>query len=173
MVERPCGACSGAGTVRRKRTLSIAIPAGIEDGRRLAVAGEGDAGPNGAPPGDLYVVVRVQRHEYFEREGPDLYCAVPITISQATLGSEVSLPTLDGRTVLVTVRPGTQHGAMLRLRGEGVPHDGGHRGDLYVKVLVRVPERLSGKAKELLKAFAEASGDEPAAGPVPLSQLKD
>ena len=173
VVERPCGACSGAGTVRRKRTLSIAIPAGIEDGRRLAVAGEGDAGPNGAPPGDLYVVVRVQRHEYFEREGADLYCAVPISISQATLGSEISLPTLDGRTVLVTVRPGTQHGAMLRLRGEGVPHDGGHRGDLYVKVLVRVPERLSGKAKELLKAFAEASGDEPAAGPVPLSQLKD
>ncbi len=173
VVERPCGACSGAGTVRRKRTLTIAIPAGIEDGRRLAVAGEGDAGPNGTPPGDLYVVVRVQRHEYFEREGADLYCAVPISVAQAALGAEIPLPTLDGRTVLVTVRPGTQHGAMLRLRGEGVPNEGSHRGDLYVKVLVRVPERLSGRAKELMKAFAEAAGDEPAPGPVPLSQLKD
>ena len=161
--------------MRRKRALTVAIPAGTEDGRRIAVAGEGDAGPNGAPPGDLYVIVRVQRHEYFEREGADLYCAVPISIAQAALGAEISLPTLDGRTVLVTVRPGTQHGSMLRLRGEGVPQEGSaaHRGDLYVKVLVRVPERLSGKAKELLRAFSEASGDAPATGPVPLSQLKD
>ncbi|OHD68422.1 MAG: molecular chaperone DnaJ [Spirochaetes bacterium RBG_13_68_11] len=175
IVERPCAACGGAGTVRRKRTLTVAIPAGIEDGRRIAVSGEGDAGPNGAPPGDLYVVVRVQSHEYFERQGADLYCAVPISIAQAALGAEISLPTLDGRTVLVTVRPGTQHGSMLRLRGEGVPQDGSgaHRGDLYVKVLVRVPERLTGKAKELLKAYAEASGDTGTTGPVPLSQLKD
>jgi len=175
IVERPCAACSGAGTVRRKRTLTIAIPAGTEDGRRIAVAGEGDAGPNGAPPGDLYVVVRVQRHEYFEREGADLYCAVPISIAQAALGAEISLPTLDGRKVLVTIRPGTQHGSMLRLRGEGVPQEGSaaHRGDLYVKIIVRVPEKLSGKAKEHLKAYAEASGDETAAGPIPLSELKD
>jgi len=175
IVERPCAACSGAGTVRRKRTLTVAIPAGTEDGRRIGLAGEGDAGPNGAPPGDLYVVVRVQRHEYFEREGAALYCAVPISIAQAALGAEISLTTLDGRKVLVTVRPGTQHGSMLRLRGEGVPQEGSaaHRGDLYVKVLVRVPEKLSAKAKDLLKAFAETSGDEAAASPIPLSELKD
>ena len=175
IVERPCATCAGAGTVRRKRTLTVAIPAGAEDGRRIGLAGEGDAGPNGAPPGDLYVVVRVQRHEYFEREGADLYCAVPISIVQAALGAEISLTTLDGRKVLVTVRPGTQHGSMLRLRGEGMPQEGSaaHRGDLYVKVLVRVPEKLSAKAKDLLKAFAETSGDETAASPIPLSELKD
>lgn len=175
IVERPCATCAGAGTVRRKRTLTVAIPAGTEDGRRIGLAGEGDAGPNGAPPGDLYVVVRVQRHEYFEREGADLYCAVPISIVQAALGAEISLTTLDGRKVLVTVRPGTQHGSMLRLRGEGVPQEGSaaHRGDLYVKVLVRVPEKLSAKAKDLLKAFGETSGDETAASPIPLSELKD
>lgn len=175
VVERPCAACGGAGTVRRKRTISVAIPAGIEDGRRIAVSGEGDAGPNGAPPGDLYVVVRVQRHEYFEREGADLYCAVPISIAQAALGAEISLATLDGRKVLVTVRPGTQHGSMLRLRGEGIPQEGSaaHRGDLYVKILVRVPERLSAKAKELLKAFSDVAGDEAVVSPVPLSQLKE
>jgi len=174
IIEKPCPECRGAGTVRRSRTITITIPAGIEDAKRLSLAGQGDAGTNGGQDGDLYVFLRVQPHESFERDGKDLYCAIPISITQAALGADISIPTLDGKTVRLSVPPGTQNGRVLRLKGEGVPelHSPSRRGDLYVKVVVRVPTKLSAKARELLKELASSNGEDSSPKPIPLSELK-
>jgi molecular chaperone DnaJ len=174
IIEKPCPECRGVGTVRRTRTITITIPAGIEDGKRLSLQGQGDAGANGAADGDLYVFLRVLSHECFERDGRDVYCAVPISMTQAALGAEISVPTLDERTVRVSVPAGTQNGKMLRLRGEGIPelHNPGRRGDMYIKIVVRVPTKMSAKAKELLKELAAVNGDEKNPRPIPLSELK-
>ena len=174
IVERPCSECRGVGTVRRTRTITITIPAGIEDGKRLSLSGQGDAGANGAQDGDLYVFLRVQPHECFERDGKDVYCAVPISMTQAALGSEIVVPTLDDKTVRVSVPAGTQNGRILRLRGEGIPelHSPSRRGDMYIKIVVRVPTKISPKAKELLKELAAVSGEEKSPRPIPLSELK-
>jgi molecular chaperone DnaJ len=174
IIEKPCAECRGAGTVRRTRTLTISIPAGIEDGKRLSVAGQGDAGINGSQDGDLYVFLRVQPHESFEREGRDIYCAVPISITQAALGADIIVPTLDDKTVRVTIPSGTQNGRILRLRGEGIPelHNPGKRGDMYIKIVVRVPTKITPKAKELLKELASVSGEDTSPRPIPLSELK-
>ncbi len=174
IIEKPCAECRGAGTVRRTRTLTISIPAGIEDGKRLSVAGQGDAGVNGSQDGDLYVFLRVQPHESFERDGRDIYCAVPISITQAALGADIAVPTLDDKTVRVTIPSGTQNGRILRLRGEGIPelHNPGKRGDMYIKIVVRVPTKITPKAKELLKELASVSGEDTSPRPIPLSELK-
>jgi molecular chaperone DnaJ len=174
IIEKPCAECRGAGTVRRTRTLTISIPAGIEDGKRLSVAGQGDAGVNGSQDGDLYVFLRVQPHESFERDGRDIYCAVPISITQAALGADIVVPTLDDKTVRVTIPSGTQNGRILRLRGEGIPelHNPGKRGDMYIKIVVRVPTKITPKAKELLKELASVSGEDTSPRPIPLSELK-
>ncbi len=174
IIEKPCPECRGAGTVRRNHTITITIPAGIEDGKRLSVAGQGDAGANGSPDGDLYVFLRVQPHELFERDGRDVYCAIPISITQATLGAEILVPTLDGKTVRVGVPAGSQNGRVLRLRGEGGPelHSPSRRGDMYIKLVVRVPTKVNARARELLKELAEVSGDEHSPKPIPLSELK-
>jgi molecular chaperone DnaJ len=174
IIEKPCPECRGAGTVRRTRTLTISIPAGIEDGKRLSVSGQGDAGINGSQDGDLYVFLRVQPHESFEREGRDIYCAVPISITQAALGADIVVPTLDEKTVRVTIPSGTQNGRILRLRGEGIPelHNPGKRGDMYIKIVVRVPTKITPKAKELLKELASVSGEDTSPRPIPLSELK-
>lgn len=174
IIEKPCAECRGAGTVRRTRTLTISIPAGIEDGKRLSVAGQGDAGVNGSQDGDLYVFLRVQPHESFERDGRDIYCAVPISITQAALGADIVVPTLDDKTVRVTIPSGTQNGRILRLRGEGIPelHNPGKRGDMYIKIVVRVPTKITPKAKELLKELASVSGEDSSPRPIPLSELK-
>jgi molecular chaperone DnaJ len=173
-IERPCPECRGVGTMRRTHTITISIPAGIEDGKRLSLQGQGDAGVNGAQDGDLYVFLRVQPHECFERDGKDVYCAVPISITQAALGAEIAVPTLDERTVRVSVPAGTQNGRVLRLRGEGIPelHNANKRGDMYIKIVVRVPTKISPKAKELLKELASVSGDEKNPRPIPLAELK-
>ncbi|MGD0725256.1 MAG: molecular chaperone DnaJ [Spirochaetia bacterium] len=174
IIEKPCAECRGAGTVRRTRTLTISIPAGIEDGKRLSVAGQGDAGINGSQDGDLYVFLRVQPHESFERDGRDIYCAVPISITQAALGADIVVPTLDDKSVRVTIPSGTQNGRILRLRGEGIPelHNPGKRGDMYIKIVVRVPTKITPKAKELLKELASVSGEDTSPRPIPLSELK-
>jgi molecular chaperone DnaJ len=174
IIEKPCAECRGAGTVRRTRTLTISIPAGIEDGKRLSVSGQGDAGINGSQDGDLYVFLRVQPHESFERDGRDVYCAVPISITQAALGADIVVPTLDDKTVRVSIPPGTQNGRILRLRGEGIPelHNPGKRGDMYIKIVVRVPTKITPKAKELLKELASVSGEDTSPRPIPLSELK-
>jgi molecular chaperone DnaJ len=174
IIEKPCAECRGAGTVRRTRTITVSIPAGIEDGKRLSLSGQGDAGASGAQDGDLYVFLRVQPHECFERDGKDVYCAVPISITQAALGAEIVVPTLDDHTVRVSVPAGTQNGRILRLRGEGIPelHSPSRRGDMYIKIVVRVPTKISPKARELLKELATVSGEEKSPRPIPLSELK-
>jgi molecular chaperone DnaJ len=151
----------------------VTIPAGIDDGKRISLRGEGDAGPNGGPSGDLYVVVRVRRHEYFERQGNDLYCMIPITMTQAALGADVYVPTLDDERVKLSIPAGTQNEKLFRIRDYGVPRlqDPSKRGDLYVKIHVEVPSKLSGKAKKLLKEFAEVEGENENPDPVPLSRI--
>jgi molecular chaperone DnaJ len=150
----------------------VTIPPGVENGKHLVVPRQGDAGPNGGPPGDLYVVTRVKPHEYFERQDSDLYCAVPISVTQAALGADIHVSTLDGKTIKVKVSAGTQNGKMLRIRDEGVPQ-GGHRGNLYIKLMVRVPEKLSRKGRDLLEEFARTEGQNDSPGAIPLSQLGD
>lgn len=174
IIEKPCATCRGGGLVRRNRTITVTIPAGIEDGKRLSLAGQGDAGTNGARDGDLYIFMRVQPHELYEREGYDVYCAVPISMTQAALGAEIVVTTLDEKKVRVTVPPGTQNGKILRLRGEGIPelHSPSRRGDLYIKLIVKVPTKMSARAKELLKELSSVSGEEKNPNPIPLSELK-
>ena len=160
VVETPCRECRGSGTVHRRRTIKVKIPPGVDDGHRLRLAGEGEAGMGGGPPGDLYVFITVQPDDFFERQGNDLHCEVPISFVQAALGDEIEVPTLGG-TAKLKVPEGTQSGTRFRLRGHGVPDPRGYgRGDQYVLVRVVTPTRLSPKQRELLKEFARAGGDE-------------
>ena len=153
----PCNECRGQGRVRKDRLLGLTIPAGIEDGRQLRVAGEGDGGSHGGPPGDLFVVVHVRPHEIFRRHGDDLVCEVPLSFAQAALGADIEVPLLKGKSAL-TVPGGTQHGDLLRLKGKGVPHlNGRGRGDAVYQVAIEVPKRLSDRQRELLEEFQRAS----------------
>ncbi|HVO39197.1 MAG TPA: molecular chaperone DnaJ [Spirochaetia bacterium] len=174
IIEKPCATCRGAGLVRRNRTITVTIPAGIEDGKRLSLGGQGDAGTNGARDGDLYIFMRVQAHDLYERDGYDVYCAVPISMTQAALGAEIVVMTLDEKKVRVAVPAGTQNGKVLRLRGEGIPelHSPSRRGDMYIKLIVKVPTKMSARAKELLKELSSVSGEEKNPNPIPLSELK-
>jgi molecular chaperone DnaJ len=175
IIERPCDVCGGRGLQSRTRTLKVTIPPGIESGKRIGIQGQGDGGINGGPSGDLYVYVRVRPHEYFEREANDLYCVIPISVTQAALGAEILVAALEkGRQVKVRIPPGTQNGKVLRLKNEGVPHlhSPERRGDLYIKILVRVPTRVSPRAKSLLQELAALSGDNGNPTPVRLSELK-
>jgi len=151
VVRDPCSTCKGDGRVREVRVLSIKIPAGVEDGTRLRISGEGEAGPRGGPPGDLHVVLRVREHPYFERKGTDLYCTIPISIAQAALGADIKVDSLQGPSNL-KIPEGTQSGSVLRMRGLGLPSvDGRGRGDLYVAIHVVVPTRLSREQRRLLE----------------------
>jgi molecular chaperone DnaJ len=172
IIERPCPECGGSGTQKKRIKIAVTIPAGVENGRRLVIPRQGDAGQNGGPSGDLYVIVRIKPHEYFERHDFDLYCAVPISVTQAALGAEIHVSTLDGKTIKVKVPPGTQNGKMLRIRDEGVP-SGSHRGNLYIKLIVRIPDKLSRRGKELLEELSRTEGENESPGPVPLSQLSE
>ena len=155
----PCESCQGKGHVREKRTLKVRIPAGVDDGSRLRLVGEGEAGDEGMPAGDLYVVTRVRKHPFFERDGNDLACEITISFSQAALGARVEIPTLEGNEVL-KIPAGTQPGETLRLKGKGVQDVTGRRkGDLYVKALVRTPDDLSKEQKALLTRLAELRGE--------------
>ena len=156
----PCESCQGKGHVREKRALKVRIPAGVEDGSRLRLVGEGEAGDEGMPAGDLYVVTRVRKHPFFEREGNDLSFEVAISFAQAALGARVEIPTLDGNEVL-KIPAGTQPGETIRLKGRGVQDISGRRkGDLFVKILVRTPDNLSKEQKALLAKFAEVRGED-------------
>ncbi len=151
VITDPCGSCHGRGRVEEKKTLSVKIPPGVDSGDRIRLAGEGEAGPEGGPAGDLYVQVHVRKHDLFERDGRNLYCEVPISIVDAALGGELEVPTLDGR-VKLKVPAETQTGRLFRLRGKGVTSvRGGAQGDLLCRVIVETPVNLSGEQKELLK----------------------
>jgi molecular chaperone DnaJ len=174
VLEDPCKNCRGSGTQEKERRIKVTIPPGMESGKRIALKGEGDAGPNGGTAGDLFVVVHVKPHEYFERHGSDIYCVIPISITQAALGGEIMVPTLKGKQAKVKIPPGTQNDRVLRLKGEGIPvlHNPDRRGDMYIKILVTVPGNLSGKAKSLLRELAEVEGEETNPKPVPLAELR-
>ena len=172
IIETPCKDCGGSGTQKKRQKIMVTIPSGVENGKRVIIPKQGDAGPNGGQPGDLYVFIRVKRHEYFERQGYDLYCAVPISVSQAALGAEIHVTSLDNKNIKVKVPAGIQSGKLLRIRGEGVPSGGAH-GDLYIKVIVQIPERLSRRGKELLEELAKAEGQNDSPHPIPLSQLAE
>jgi len=162
MISDPCENCHGRGRVRKTRTLSVKVPAGVDDGDRIRLSGEGEAGRNGGPPGDLYVEIRVNPHKIFAREGADLSCEVPISFSTAALGGEVELPTLEGNVAL-KVPAGTQSGKVFRLRGKGVTTVRDPRkGDLFARVAVETPVNLTNDQKELLRKFdkkVQSGGD--------------
>jgi len=162
IVRNPCKVCGGAGTVERERTLQVAIPAGVEDGTRIRLAGEGEAGRQGAPAGDLYVHVAIRPHEIFQRDGANIYCRVPLRMAQAALGGEVEVPAIDGTRAKVKIPPGTQTGDQFRLRAKGFSVlRSVARGDMYIQVSIETPQNLTRRQRELLEEFeAEAKGHE-------------
>jgi len=158
-IKEPCKTCSGSGKVRRRKQVSVSFPAGIDHGQTLRVSGKGDAGSKGGPSGDLLLAVYVEKHPIFERRDNDIHCDIPITFVQAALGTEISVPTLDG-SVKLTIPEATQTGSVFRLQNKGIPHIRSRklRGDQYIKVYIEVPKGLNDKQKELLKEFAATTG---------------
>jgi molecular chaperone DnaJ len=158
VIESPCPTCSGAGRVTRERTLSVNIPAGVEDGTRIRIAGEGEAGVRGGPPGDLYIFLSIAAHPFFQRDGADLHCRVPISMVTAALGGEFEVPTVDGSKTRVKVPEGTQSGRRFRLQGKGMPVLRSRQvGDMYVQVMVETPQSLTKRQRELLSEFERLS----------------
>ncbi len=173
VIDNPCKVCHGTGVVQKNQKIKVTIPPGIESGKRINIPGQGDAGPNGGPAGDLYVYINVEPHKYFERDGADIYCVIPISFTQAALGDEIQVETIDEKKVKLKVPPGTQNGKILRLKGEGIPylHNADRRGDMYIKLRVVIPKRLSSKEKALLKEFAQIEKPVSNPKPIPLSSL--
>jgi molecular chaperone DnaJ len=161
MIEDPCAACAGAGRVTRERMLSVNIPAGVEDGTRIRLAGEGEAGLRGGPPGDLYIFLSLAPHEFFQRDGADLHCRVPISMITAALGGEFEVPSIDGAKARVKVPGGTQTGRRFRLTSKGMPVlRSKQMGDMYVQVSVETPQNLTKKQRELLTEFEKLSSEQ-------------
>jgi molecular chaperone DnaJ len=159
VIDKPCKACNGHGRVHKEKTLSVAIPAGVDDGTRIRLASEGEAGSRGAPAGDLYIFLQIRSHELFEREGSDIFCRVPIPMVTAALGGNVDVPTIDGTVAKVTVPEGAQSGQQFRLRGKGMSVlNAKGRGDMYIETTVETPVQLTRKQKELLREFDAAGG---------------
>ncbi|GIQ62273.1 chaperone protein DnaJ [Paenibacillus cisolokensis] len=159
VIKERCGTCHGSGRVKKQRRIHVRIPAGVDDGAQIRLSGEGEGGLRGGPAGDLYIVIRVKPHEFFEREGDDIYCEVPLTFTQAALGDEIEIPTLTGK-VKLKIPAGTQTGTYFRLKGKGVPRLRGYgQGDQHVKVTVVTPTSLTEEQKELLRQFAGLAGE--------------
>lgn len=160
VIENPCRVCKGAGRVRREKTLSVNIPAGVDDGTRIRLAGEGEPGMRGAPAGDLYIFVSVAPHEVFHRDGANIYCQVPLAMTTAALGGPIEVPTVDGGRARVTVPEGAQSGDQFRLRGKGMSQLRSRaRGDMYIEIEVETPRNLSPKQREILEQFRDAGGN--------------
>ncbi|MGH3680176.1 MAG: molecular chaperone DnaJ [Natronosporangium sp.] len=159
-IPEPCPTCAGDGRVRSRRSMTVKIPPGVEDGMRIRLAGHGEVGPGGGPPGDLYVEIHERPHDVFSRKGDDLHCRVTVPMTAAALGTQLTIKTLDAEEQL-EVRPGTQPNSTLRLRGRGVPHlRGTGRGDLFVHLDVRTPTKLDPDSERLLREFAKSRGEE-------------
>ena len=160
VIETPCPACNGSGRVTRERTLSVTIPEGVEDGTRIRLAGEGEAGLRGGPAGDLYIFLSIKPHEFFQRDGADLFCRVPIAMTTAALGGQVEVPTIDGGKSKVKIPEGTESGKQFRIKSKGMPVlRSKQQGDLYIQVEVETPKSLTRKQRELLKEFETASNE--------------
>lgn len=155
VIKDPCNSCAGEGRVRQERTLSVNIPAGVEDGTRIRLNGEGEVGVRGGQSGDLYIFVTIKEHQFFTREGHDIYCRVPIKMTMAAMGGEVEVPVIDGTRAKVTIPEGTQPDDKFRLKGKGmsIMRSGGRRGDMYIRSAIEVPVKLNRKQKELLQEF--------------------
>ncbi len=161
VIDSPCGSCTGSGRVTRERTLSVNIPPGVEDGTRIRLAGEGEAGVRGGPPGDLYIFLSVGAHPFFQREGADLHCRAPVSLVTAALGGEFEVPTIDGGKTKVKVPEGMQTGRRFRLQGKGMPVLRSRQsGDMYVQVVVETPQNLTKKQRELLAEFDRLSSSD-------------
>lgn len=160
VITHPCKSCKGNGKTKTQKELSLKIPAGVDTNSRLRMTGEGDFGSFGGPPGDLYVVITVDEHPFFKRDGMDIYCQIPLAFTKAVFGSEIDVPTMDGHTKL-KIPPGTQSGKSFQIKAKGVPRLGSHqRGDQIVTVYIDVPKKLTPRQKELLEEFASLSGEE-------------
>lgn len=175
VIKNPCSNCGGKGKIKKQRTINIKIPAGVETGTKIKITGEGEAGMNGGETGDLYIVIHVKAHEFFERHDNNLYCEIPITVAQAALGTEIFVTTIGGKKLKLKIPEGTQTDKIFRLRGNGVPSLQGYgTGDMHVKVIVETPTNLNAKQKELLEEFARSRGED--VNPKPKSvyeRLKD
>lgn len=159
-IEKPCNTCKGRGRVKKSKKMEVKIPGGVSTGNQLTLRAEGDLGSKGGPRGDVYVAIRVQPHDIFKRDGNDVFCDIDITYTQATLGAEITVPTLDGK-VAYKIPEATPSGKTFRLKGKGIQNLNGYgRGDQYVRVNVIIPNKLNDKQKEALKAFAKAMGEE-------------
>ncbi|MBS0125653.1 molecular chaperone DnaJ [Thetidibacter halocola] len=160
IIKNPCKSCGGNGRVQKDRALSVNIPAGVETGTRIRLAGEGEAGMRGGPPGDLYIFIEVEKHKIFERDGVDLHCRVPVSITAAALGGDIEVPTIDGGRSRVKIPSGSQSGRQMRLRSKGMPAlRGGGTGDMYIELAVETPVNLTSRQKELLREFEALSED--------------
>ena len=158
VIEDPCPSCSGSGRVMRERTLSVNIPAGVEDGTRIRLAGEGEAGLRGGPPGDLYIFLSIKPHEFFQRDGADIFCMVPISMCTAALGGQIEVPTVEGSVTRVKIPEGTESGKQFRLKGKGMPVLRSKAyGDMYIQVQVETPKNLTKRQRELLEEFERES----------------
>jgi molecular chaperone DnaJ len=161
LIKEKCPTCSGKGKVKRQNKINITVPAGIDNGQQIRISGKGEPGVNGGPSGDLYVVFRIRQHEFFERDGDDIYCEMPLTFPQVALGDEIEVPTLHGK-IKLKIPAGTQTGTSFRLRGKGVPNVRGYgQGDQNVRVKVVTPKNLSEKQRKLLRDLAELNGTVP------------
>ncbi|SFE36309.1 molecular chaperone DnaJ [Paenibacillus algorifonticola] len=161
VIKDKCGTCHGAGKVKKQRKITVKIPAGVDEGAQIRLSGEGEAGQRGGPAGDLYIVIRVRAHEFFERENDDIYCEVPLSFVQAALGDEIEIPTLTEK-IKLKIPAGTQTGTYFRLKGKGVPKLRGYgQGDQHVKVTVVTPQKLTDEQKELLRQFGGVTGSVP------------
>jgi molecular chaperone DnaJ len=161
VIPDPCVECHGSGRTTEDRKLSVNIPAGIEDGTRIRLAGEGEAGLRGGPSGDLYIFLSIKPHEFFQRDGADIFCRVPISVTTAALGGEFQVPTIDGGKTRVKVPDGTQTGKQFRLKGKGMPVlRSGRIGDMYIQVAVETPQNLTRRQRELLEEFEQVSSAE-------------
>ena len=159
LIHQPCPDCRGTGAVRKRKTIKVNIPAGIDHGQTISLRGQGNAGRNGGPAGDLLITVMVQPHELFRRDGVDVFCEAPITFAQAVLGAELEIPTIDGK-VKYSIPEGTQTGTVFRLKGKGIPVlNGRGRGDQYVTVTIETPRNLNKEQKEALRRFSETLGE--------------
>ena len=160
MIKNPCRSCSGAGRVEKDRSLSVNVPAGVETGTRIRLSGEGEAGMRGGPAGDLYIFIEVEEHKIFNRDGLNLFCRVPVSMSSAALGGDIEVPTIDGGRSRVKIPQGSQSGRQMRLRGKGMPAiKSSHSGDMFIELAVETPVNLTTRQKELLREFEKLSED--------------
>lgn len=170
-IDKPCKNCRGTGIEQKSSRVTLTIPAGVDEGKRIVIPHQGNAGRNGGSSGDLIVVVHIKDHKFFERDDYDLYCAVPVSISQAALGATITIKSLDDRSIDVKVPAGTQNGKILRIKGEGIHSANGRKGDLYIKLMVQVPVKLTPAQKKILESYLAEEKPSDSPDLIPLSNL--